>query len=177
MTEYWVRKAFERADRYLYLYAMETNAIPFPLREFMVKCWRRHRDVPTRIDQLVDRAVDDLMHRKQDLLARMTKNKINGKLLVKVEKLLGTCFDVADKLPEGSTEHIHKLKDKVKAMKEKQDIHDTKLSNTQVRYASLKQKGKLGLTGSTNWQWVNSELPETSTGLVDKPSTITQIHG
>lgn len=143
----------------------------------MVKCWRRHRDMPTRIDQLVDRAVDDLMHRKQDLVVRMTKSKINGQLLVKVENLLDSCFKVADNLPDDSTEYVQILKEKVKGMKEKQDIHDTKLANTQVRYASLKQKGKLGLTGSTNWQWVNSELPETPTGLVDKPSTITQETG
>jgi hypothetical protein len=153
---------------------MEKNAVPFALREFMVKCWRRHRDVPTRIDQLVDRAVDDLMHRKQNLVARMTKNKINGQLLVKVENLLDTCFEVADNLPEDSNEYVQILKEKVKGMKEKQDIHDTKLSNTQLRYAALKQKGKLSLTGRTKWQWANNELPETPKVLADQPSTLTE---
>jgi hypothetical protein len=141
----------------------------------MVKCWRRHRDMPTRIDQLVDRAVDDLMHRKQDLVVRMTKSKINGQLLVKVENLLDTCSEVADNLPEDSSnEHVQILKDKLKGMIEKQHIHDIKLFNTQVRYATLKQKDKLGLTGRTNWQWANSKLPETPKVLAEKPSTLTQ---
>ena len=52
VSSYWVRKAFQRSDRYLALYAMETKALPFAIREFMVKCWKRHRDVPTTIDQV-----------------------------------------------------------------------------------------------------------------------------
>ena len=60
VSMYWVRKAFERSDRYLALYSMETIAMPFALREFMVKCWKRHRDTPTRIDDLVDQAFEDL---------------------------------------------------------------------------------------------------------------------
>jgi hypothetical protein len=48
----------------------------------------------------------------------------------------------------------------------------------QLRYAALKQKGKLGLTGRTNWQRANNELPETPTVLAEtpnnKPSTLTQ---
>jgi len=35
---HWVRKSFERSDRYLALYSMEHSAMPFGLREFMVKC-------------------------------------------------------------------------------------------------------------------------------------------
>jgi hypothetical protein len=64
VTMYWVCKAFERADRFLALYAMETQAIPFQLRDLMVKCWKRHRDVPTKRSELVDRAVDDLQRRQ-----------------------------------------------------------------------------------------------------------------
>ncbi len=38
VSSYWVRKAFERSDRYLTLYAMEKEALPFAVREFMIKC-------------------------------------------------------------------------------------------------------------------------------------------
>jgi hypothetical protein len=77
---YWVCKAFERADRLLALYAMETQAMPFQLRDFMVKCWKRHRDVPTKISELVDRAVDDLQRRQLDLKERMSKKNIKETL-------------------------------------------------------------------------------------------------
>jgi hypothetical protein len=63
----WVRKAFEMSDRFLALHDMETSAVPFALREFVVKCWKRHRDVPTKIQQVVDKAIDDLQTRKTDL--------------------------------------------------------------------------------------------------------------
>ena len=39
-TLYWVRKAFERSDRYLSMYLMEVSAMPFALREFMIKIWK-----------------------------------------------------------------------------------------------------------------------------------------
>jgi hypothetical protein len=76
VTQYWVRKAFERADRYLTIYAMEKSAMPFKLREFMVKNWKRHRDVPTTLDELVDRTFDDLRDRKVDLTKRSLVNNI-----------------------------------------------------------------------------------------------------
>ena len=82
--------------------------------------------MPTRIDQLVDRAVEDLVRRKQDLTARMTKNKINGQLLVKVEDLLSSCFEVAENLPADTNEHVQNLKHKIKDMQQKQEIEDTK---------------------------------------------------
>jgi hypothetical protein len=93
VTMYWVRKAFQRADRLISLYAMERDAIPFQLRDFMVKCWTRHRDVPTKINEVVDRAVEDLQRRQQALKIRMTKNKIKVESLQKVEELLDCCFD------------------------------------------------------------------------------------
>jgi hypothetical protein len=54
----------------------------------MVKCWKRHRDVPTKIQQVVDKAIDDLQTRKTDLTRRSAKNKIKLEPLEKVEKLL-----------------------------------------------------------------------------------------
>jgi hypothetical protein len=79
VSSFWVRKAFQRSDRYLALYAMETKAQPFAIREFMVKCWKRHRDVPTFptfdhkffnsehfIDQVVDKTFDQVDFKKRE---------------------------------------------------------------------------------------------------------------
>ena len=79
VNQYWMRKAFEMSDRFLALYDMETSTIPFALREFMVKCWKRHRDVPTKIQQVVNKAIDDLQTRKTDLTRRSAKNKRRSK--------------------------------------------------------------------------------------------------
>jgi hypothetical protein len=53
--------------------------MPFKLREFMVKNWKRHRDVPVTIDELVDKTFDDLRDRKLDLTKRSQLNAmVNG---------------------------------------------------------------------------------------------------
>ncbi len=80
--------------------------MPFPLREFMVKGWKRHRDVPTTIDQLVDRAVEDLEFRRQDKIEPLEK----------IENLLWCCFEVAEILPDGCGAPIQKLKNKLQNM-------------------------------------------------------------
>jgi hypothetical protein len=137
---------------------MEKNALPFPLREFMIKCWRRHRDVPTRIDQLVDRAVEDLLYRKHAMRDRMTKNKINGKSLVKVENLLLSCFEATRNMPDDSDGDVQKLKEKIKSITEKQATQETKLENTQLRFVALNKKGRLGAAGKPNWEWAHSDI-------------------
>ena len=76
VSSYWVRKAFERSDRYLTLYAMEKEALPFSVREFMIKCWKRHRDVPTTIDQVVDKTFNDLRTLQFDYRKREESNGI-----------------------------------------------------------------------------------------------------
>ena len=81
VSSYWVRKAFERADRYLTLYAMENEALPFAIREFMIKCWKRHRDVPTTIDQVVDRTFTDLQTLQVDYKKRLESNGIKQEKL------------------------------------------------------------------------------------------------
>ena len=88
--------------------------MPFQLREFMVKGWKRHRDVPTTIDQLVDRAVEDLERRRRELTFRMRKNKIKVEPLEKVENLLQCCFVVAEQLPDNCGACIQNLKNKLK---------------------------------------------------------------
>ncbi len=140
VTQYWVRKAFERADRYLSLYAMETSAMPFALREYMIKCWKRHRDVPTSIDQLVDRAVEDLERRRKDLTLRMKKNKIKFEPLEKIENLLHCCFEVAKTFPDECGPDMRTLKTKLKTMKQDQETVDARVQRTQMRYIALRKK-------------------------------------
>jgi hypothetical protein len=118
-TIYWVRKAFQRSDRYLAMYMMEVAAMPFALREFMVKCWSRHRDTPKKIDDLITMAFDLLQKKKEDLLARMKTKNIKVEKLQKVASLLSdidmTFKDTAaDKMDEGLTA----IQARVKAAKE-----------------------------------------------------------
>jgi hypothetical protein len=157
VSTYWVRKAFERADRFLGLYDMEITAMPFQLRDFMVKTWKRHRDVPTKICQLVDRAVEDLQRRQQDLIYRMTKNKIKMEPLEKVEHLLDCCYEVAEKLPDNYDIETQDFKDRLKSIKRQKEALDLQLSNTQVRFRQLAKRGRLGQAGAVNWQWATSE--------------------
>ena len=145
VTMYWVRKAFERADRFLALYAMETQAIPFQLRDFMVKCWKRHRDVPTKISELVDRAVDDLQRRQQDLKQRMSKNILKIEPLDKVTDLLDCCFLVGECLPANGDAECIRLKQKLKDIQQTQAKEDIHLQKIQSRYIKLRKKGKMGV--------------------------------
>jgi hypothetical protein len=82
----------------------------------------------------------------------MTKNKINIQPLVKVEELLHSCFEVTETMPEESTEDVQKLKEKIKVIKEQQEIYDTTFANTQLRYVGLQKIGRLGVAGKQNWE-------------------------
>ncbi len=99
--------------------------------------------------------------------ARMTKNKINSKPLVKVEELLHSCFEVTETLPDESIEDVCKLKEKIKVVKEQQEKYDTTFANTQLRYVGLQKCGRLGVAGKQNWQWANSELMQQKDVSVD----------
>ncbi len=136
--------------------------MPFALREFMIKCWKRHRDVPTSIDQLVDRAVEDLERRRKDLTLRMKKNKIKLEPLEKVENLLHCCFEVADNFPDECGPDMRTLKTKLKTMKQDQETGDARFQRTQMRFIALRKKGILGQgqTGSNNWEFAISEAPQ-----------------
>jgi hypothetical protein len=149
---------------------MERHAIPFQLRDFMVKCWTRHRDVPTKINEVVDRAVEDLQRRQQALKIRMTKNKIKVESLQKVEELLDCCFDVVAKLHDEGDVAIRNLKNKVESIKKRNETSDTQYSDTQLRFRQLSKKGNLGKAGKINWQWATKDIPTT----IDVPGSFNQ---
>jgi hypothetical protein len=157
---YWIRKAFERADRFLALYAMETNAIPFQLRDFMVKCWKRHRDVPTKISDLVDRAVEDLQRRQRDLKERMSKNILKSEPLDKVEDLLDCCFLVGENMPDDGDVDNERVRQKIKDIKQTQARIDRDVHNTQIQYLLLRKKGKLGQVVTKTTEPSSIEVPK-----------------
>jgi hypothetical protein len=101
----------------------------------------------------------------------MTKSKINGQSLVKVEDLLESCFEATENLLDECNEQIQKLKEKIREMKVKQEIQDTKFANTQLRYGGVKKNGRLGEAGKPNWEWANSEISQRIEVLADKPVT------
>jgi hypothetical protein len=89
----------------------------------MVKCWKLHRDVPTKISELVGRAVDDLHRRQLDLKQRMSKNIIKVEPLDKFTDLLSKpldqvvdcCFLVENTMPR------IRLKQKLKDIQQTQE--------------------------------------------------------
>ncbi len=92
----------------------------------MVKCWKRHRDVPTKIIELVHRAVDDLHRPQLDLKQRMSKNIIKVEPFDKVTDLLGCCFMVGESIPANGDADSRILKQKLKNIQQlqaKEDIH------------------------------------------------------
>ncbi len=113
------------------------------------KCWKRHRDVPTSIDQLVDRAVEDLERRRKDLTLRMKKNKIKIQPLEKIENLLlHCCFEVAENFPDECGPDMQTLKTKLKTMKQDQETVDARVQRTQMRFLALREKGILIRSGT-----------------------------
>jgi hypothetical protein len=133
-----VRKAFERLDRYLTLYAMEKEALPFAVREFMIKCWKRHRDVLTTIDQVVDLTFTDLLTLQVDYRKREESNGIKPEKLLKVNGLLAALHgSVESSSLHGMSEAMQQLKTKMAAQKV--------IEVTMAKYHHvLKKGGRLG---------------------------------
>jgi hypothetical protein len=120
---------------------MEIQAMPFQLRDFMAKCWKRHRDVSTKISELVDRAVDDLQRRQLDLIERMRKNNIKVEHLDKVTDLLDCCYLVGETMPEDGDAENLRLKLKLKDIQGAQAKEDSNLQKIQARFLLLRKKG------------------------------------
>ena len=139
---------------------METQVIPFQLRDFMVKCWKRHRDVPTKISELLDRAVDDLQRRQLDLKQRMSKNILKIEPLDKVTDLLDCCFLVGECIPANGDADNMRLKQKLKDIQQKQAKEDIHLQKIQSRFIELRKKGKLGVLARAISQPASSAVPK-----------------
>ena len=162
VSMYWVRKAFERSDRYLALYSMETTAMPFALREFMVKCWKRHRDTPTTIDDLVDQAFEDLRAKKTDLVTRMASSNVKVEKLQKVNDLLEDISTaMSDFKDVDMTDALVAIETKIRIAKARDEAAVTKKCASVEKYYALQKNGHLGMKrGSENWDHVESDLPD-----------------
>jgi hypothetical protein len=163
VSMYWVRKAFERSDRYLALYSMETTAMPFALREFMVKCWKRHRDTPTTIDNLVDQAFEDLRAKKTDLVTRMASSNIKVEKLQKVNDLLQDISTaMSDFQDVDMTDALVAIETKIRSAKAMDEEAVTKTCTSAAKFYALQRNGHLGKRGAANWEHAENDLPNTS---------------
>ena len=91
VKKYWWRKSFEMSDRYLAVYMMEVSAMPFALREFMVKSWKCHRGTKKTLEQVISFAFERLQSQKEDLRRRNAKSNIDP---VKMERVAGLLDDI-----------------------------------------------------------------------------------
>jgi hypothetical protein len=128
----------------------------------MVKCWKRHRDVPTKISELVDRAVDDLQRRQLDLKERMSKKNIKVEHLDKVIDLLDCCYLVGETMPEDGDAENLRLKQKLKDIQGAQAKEDSNLEKIQARFLLLRKKGKLGVATTKHFHPASSETTKSA---------------
>jgi hypothetical protein len=175
VTPCWVRKSFERSDRHLALHEMEHSAMPFGLREFMVKCWKRHRDVPTKIDHLVDQAFSDLNAQKIHLKRRLKSSNIKPEKLDKVNLLLSD-IDVVLKDPANACAGMIGIQARVDAAKEKVAMNAAQTEATISCYRALQKCGHLGSKGDANWKWADKNLPEKEMPETKRTRTTAPAH-
>jgi hypothetical protein len=124
---------------------MEKEALPFAVREFMIKCWKKHRDVPTSIDQVVDRTFTDLRTLQVDYRKREESNGIKPEKLLKVNGLLAALHgSVESSSVHGMSETMQQLKTKMAAANKSDGAHKV-IEVTMAKYHHvLKKGGRLG---------------------------------
>ena len=133
--------------------------MPFKLREFMVKNWKRHRDVPVTIDELVDKTFDDLRDRKLDLTKRSHLNNIKPEKLIKVNSLLEEIRRVVEKeLLKEPGDAFNRLGNKLKQVHDTEHATDTEVVNIMKDHRELIKRGQLGAIGKAQY---NSDLQKT----------------
>jgi hypothetical protein len=133
--------------------------MPFKLREFMVKNWKRHRDVPSTIDELVDKTFDDLRDRKLDLTQRGQVNAIKPEKSMKVNSLLNDIRRVVDKEPlEVADPGFIRLRKKIDEVNAAEDATAKEVIDLQKAHRDLISKGQLGRRGKAQY---DSDLKNT----------------
>lgn len=80
-----VRRWYNRAHRFASMYLLEgDNAMPWRLREFVMKKYKRHREVPADVLDIVDR---DLAEQEANRAARVQEGKVGPDKLDRVQAL------------------------------------------------------------------------------------------
>ncbi len=126
--------------------------MPFKLREFMVKNWKRHRDVPTTIDELVDKTFDDLRARKLDLTQRSQVNAIKPEKLMKVITLLNDIRKVVEKVPfEVADPGFMSLRLKINEVNATEDETEKEVVDVRQAHRDLILRGQLGPRGKAQY--------------------------
>jgi hypothetical protein len=133
---------------------MEKSAMPFKLREFMVKNWKRHRDVPVTIDELVDKTFDDLRDRKLDLTRRSQRNALKPEKLIKVNSLLEDIRRVVEKeLLQEPGDAFTRLGNKLKQVHDTDHATNTEVVNIMKNHRELIMRGQLGPSGKAQYDY------------------------
>jgi hypothetical protein len=145
----WVRKAFERCDRYLDIYALEKSAMPFGLREYMVKKYKSHRRVFTTIEALLDTTFDDLLAKKVDLERRQETTGIKHEKSQKVQGLLKQLERGLESIPAvDMNQSLRQLQIKMDNVALTEENKAVEMINLSKFHRNLVKKGQLGRQGS-----------------------------
>jgi hypothetical protein len=124
---------------------MEKEALPFAVREFMVKCWKRHRDVPTTIDQVVDQMFNDLRSLQVDYKKREESNGIQPEKLMRVNSLLAALHGSVGSMPTVQMgEKMQQVQAKMAAAQVSDDAYKAYDITMQKYHHRLKKAGRLG---------------------------------
>jgi hypothetical protein len=124
---------------------MEEEALPFAVREFMVKCWKRHRDVPKTIDQVVDKMFDDLRSLQVDYKKREESNGIKPEKLMRVNSLLAALHGSVASMPSAEMgENMQQVQAKMAAANVSDDAYTAYDITMQKYHHRLKKAGRLG---------------------------------
>jgi hypothetical protein len=165
---HWVRKSFERCDRYLEIYDMEKCAMPFGIREYVVKKYKSHRLVSTTIDELLDRTFDDLQEKKVDLQRRREQAGIKHEKLQKVNDLLKQLERAVECIPAIDMDiSLRRLQGKIDNVAWTEENKAVEMINMARFHRNLIKTGQLGRQGSSlyhTWMRENQTLSH-PTGL------------
>jgi hypothetical protein len=124
---------------------METESLPFAVREFMIKCWKRHRDVPTTIDQVVDRTFSDLQTLQVDYKKRGESRGIKSEKLLKVNRLLAALHGSVESMSlDGMGERMQLVKTKMASVNVMDVAHKVIKVTMKKYHHVLKKAGRLG---------------------------------
>jgi hypothetical protein len=141
---------------------MEKCAMPFGIREYVVKKYKSHRLVSTTIDELLDRTFDDLHEKKVHLQRRQETTGIKHDKLQKVDGLLKQLERAVECIPAIYMDtSMRRLQVKIDNLAWTEENKAVELINMAKFHRNLVKRGQLGRQGSTlyhTWMVENQNL-------------------